>query len=163
KATDSNGTPLVVKILNNSVQSQFTADVRLMRWVARPLDWVDTFGTKTVWAFIEEFSHSIFNELNLEAAARNAVRMSDLSLEDDAEISATIRNEYSGRRILTWEFIDGISVLGILNAIQRGDRAYLKNLKSREYDLHKIARQIYWSALNQIYRDGIFHTDLSPA
>jgi predicted unusual protein kinase regulating ubiquinone biosynthesis (AarF/ABC1/UbiB family) len=163
KATDSNGTPLVVKIQNSLIRSQFTADLRLMRWVARPLDWVGTFGTRTVRAFVEEFSRSIFTELDLQAAARNAVRMSDLSREDDAELSATIRNEYSGRRILTWEFIDGISVLEILNAIQRGDHTYLKNLKNRQYDLRKIARRIYWSALNQIYRDGIFHTDLSPA
>jgi ubiquinone biosynthesis protein len=26
-----------------------------------------------------------------------------------------------------------------------------------------IARRIYWSTLNQIYRDGLFHSDLSPA
>jgi ubiquinone biosynthesis protein len=51
----------------------------------------------------------------------------------------------------------------ILNAIHRGDRKYLQKLQDQQYDLHLIVRRIYWSTLNQIYRDGMFHSDLSPA
>ncbi|WP_205016095.1 AarF/UbiB family protein, partial [Pseudonocardia sp. EV170527-09] len=71
--------------------------------------------------------------------------------------------EYTAKRILTWEFVDGIPVRQILNAIQQDDRQYLARLEGRGYDLRLIARRIYWSTLNQIYRDGLFHSDLSPA
>jgi predicted unusual protein kinase regulating ubiquinone biosynthesis (AarF/ABC1/UbiB family) len=36
-------------------------------------------------------------------------------------------------------------------------------LSGRGYDLSKIACRIYRNALNQIFRDGIYHADISPA
>jgi ubiquinone biosynthesis protein len=89
--------------------------------------------------------------------------MTELSRGDEAESNFTVREEYTAKRILTWEFVDGIPVLQILNAIHRNDWKYLHKLEDQQYDLRLIARRIYWSTLNQIYRDGMFHSDLSPA
>jgi ubiquinone biosynthesis protein len=47
--------------------------------------------------------------------------------------------------------------------VRRPDHPYLESLARRGFDLNSIARTIYWNALNQILRDGVFHGDLSPA
>ena len=156
KATAHDGTPLAVKVQNPSLRPQFESDLRLMRWAAWPMDWIGIFGASSVREFVEDFSRSLLDELDFEAALQNAKRMSDLSRQDGIEIGATIRKRYSSRLVLTWEFIEGISVFKILNESD-------KNGHDKQYDGDKIARRIHWSTLNQIYRDGIFHADLSPA
>jgi ubiquinone biosynthesis protein len=163
QATSVDGVRLAVKIQNPAIRKNYVADIRLMRWLALPLDWVGVFGASSVAAYVDEFARALFSELDLADAARNAIIMSELSKGDEVEINPTIRNEYTANRILTWEFIYGTSVLQILNAIHQGDREYLHKLRDQQYDLRLIARRIYWSTLNQIYRDGLFHSDLSPA
>lgn len=163
RATSVNGVRLAVKIQNQATLRQFAIDIRVIRWLAEPLDWFGAFGANSVAAYVDEFAHALSTELNLADAARNAVVMSELSRGDDAEINLTVRDEYTAKRILTWEFLDGIPVLQILNAIHQNDREYLYRLEDQEYDLRLIAKRIYWSTLNQIYRDGMFHSDLSPA
>jgi predicted unusual protein kinase regulating ubiquinone biosynthesis (AarF/ABC1/UbiB family) len=163
RATSVDGVRLAVKIQNQATLKQYATDIRVMRWLAEPLDWFGAFRANSVAAYIDEFAHALSTELNLADAARNAVVMSELSRGDDAEINLTVRDEYTAKRILTWEFLDGIPVLQILNAIHQNDRKYLYRLEDQEYDLRLIAKRIYWSTLNQIYRDGMFHSDLSPA
>jgi len=163
RATSGDGVRLAVKIQNQATLKQYATDIRVMRWLAEPLDWFGVFRANSVATYIDEFAHALFTEVNLADAARNAVVMSELSRGDDAEINLTVRDEYTAKRILTWEFLDGIPVLQILNAIHQNDRKYLYKLEDQEYDLRLIAKRIYWSTLNQIYRDGMFHSDLSPA
>jgi ubiquinone biosynthesis protein len=163
QATSMDGVQLAVKIQNPAIRKNYVADIRLMRWLAPPLDWLGVFGANSVADYVDEFARALFSELDLADAARNATIMSELSKDDGMEISTTVRNEYTANRILTWEFIRGTSVLQILNAIHQGDHDYLQKLRDRKYNLGLIARRIYWSTLNQIYRDGLFHSDLSPA
>src|SRR6266567_1462576 len=163
QATSRGGVRLAVKIQNPATRRRYTTDIRLMQWLAVPLDWVGAFGANSVAAYVDEFARALFSELDLAEAARNATVMSELSKGDEAEFGFTVRKEYSAKRILSWEFVDGIPVRQILNAIQQDDRQYLEKLKDQRYDLRLVARRIYWSTLNQIYRDGLFHSDLSPA
>ena len=163
RATSADGVRLAVKIQNEATLKTYATDIRVMRWLAEPLDWFGVFGANSVAAYIDEFAHALSTEVNLADAARNAIVMSELSRGDDAEINLTMREEYTAKRILTWEFLDGIPVLQILNAIHQNDRKYLQKLEDQQYDLRLVARRIYWSTLNQIYRDGMFHSDLSPA
>jgi ubiquinone biosynthesis protein len=163
RATSLNGVRLAVKIQNQAIRERYAIDIRLMRWLAVPLDWMGVFGTNLVETYVDEFAHALFSELNLADAARNAIVMSELSRGDEAESGFKIMEEYTAKRILTWEFVDGIPVLQILNAIHQDNRKYLQKLEDQQYDLRLVARRIYWSTLNQVYRDGMFHSDLSPA
>jgi ubiquinone biosynthesis protein len=163
QATSMDGVRLAVKIQNQATRRKYATDIRLMHWLAVPLDWVGVFAANSVAAYVDEFARALFSELDLADAARNANVMSELSRGDEAEINLTVREEYTANRIWTWEFVYGIPVLQILNAIHQEDRNYLQKLEDQQYDLRLIARRIYWSTLNQIYRDGMFHSDLSPA
>src|ERR1700751_1975689 len=163
QATSVDGGQLAVKIQTPPIQKNYVGDILLMRWLAPPLDWLGVFGANSVADYVDEFARALFSELDLADAARNATIMSELSKDDGMEISTTVRNEYTANRILSWEFIRGTSVLQILNAIHQGDHDYLQKLRDQKYNLRLIARRIYWSTLNQIYRDGLFHSDLSPA
>lgn len=163
QATSEDGLRLAVKIQNPAIRNNYAADILLMRWLAPLLDWMGAFKAQPATVYVDEFARALFSELDLSDAARNAKLMLQLSKGDRFEVNPTVRNEYTAKRILTWEFIQGTPVLQILNAIHQGDRAYLQRLTDQKYDLRLIAHRIYWSSLNQIYRDGIFHSDLSSA
>ena len=79
------GVRLAVKIQNPATRERYATDIRLMRWLAVPLDWVGFFGANSVEAYVDEFAHALFSELNLADAARNAIVMSELSRGDEAE------------------------------------------------------------------------------
>jgi ubiquinone biosynthesis protein len=163
RATSRHGVRLVVKIQNQITRRRYAVDIRLMHWLAVPLNWLGVLDVNSVETYVEQFAHALFSELDLADAARNATVMSELSRDDESEFNFTIREEYTANRILTWEFVDGIPVIQILKAIRLGDLHYLQKLEDQQYDLHLIARRIHWSSLNQFYRDGMFHSDLSPA
>lgn len=163
RATTRDGVRLAVKIQDPAIRKVYAADIRLMRSLALLLDWTGASGAKPAAAYVEEFARSLLSEIDLSEAARNATVMSNLAKDDRFEVNLTVRNEYTANRILTWEFVPGIPILQILNAIHQDDRTYLKKLSDQNYDLRLIARRIHWSTLNQIYRDGLFHSDLSPA
>ena len=85
RATSEDGVPLAVKIQNQGTQKRYATDIRVMHWLAVPLDWAGVFGANSVEAYIDEFEHAPFSELNLADAARNATVKSELSRGDDVE------------------------------------------------------------------------------
>src|SRR5215472_6930406 len=113
QATSLDGVQLSVKIQSPAIRKHYVADIRLMRWLAPPLDWLGAFGANSVADYVDEFARALFSELDLADAARNATIMSELSKDDGMEATLTVRSEYTAKRILTWEFIRGTSVLQI--------------------------------------------------
>lgn len=163
KATSTEDRVLAVKVQDPSLQRQFAIDVRFMRTIAAALDALGSFGAASARSFVDEFARNVRQEMDFTATARSAIRMAAFASGDPHEANARIEPAYTRRRVLTSEFIDGVTVLEILRAIRQSDSAYIEVLAARGLNVRTIARHIYRNALNQIFRDGLFHTDLSPA
>jgi predicted unusual protein kinase regulating ubiquinone biosynthesis (AarF/ABC1/UbiB family) len=65
--------------------------------------------------------------------------------------------------VLAWEFIDGVPVASITASAKASPSEFANDPSQPNQDFERIARQIYRNALNQIFRDGIFHADISAA
>ena len=163
KAMSNDNRLLAVKIQDPSLPRQFAIDVRLMRAFAAVLGWLSSLGADSARAFVDEFARNVRLEMDFAATARNASRMAALAAGDPHEEDAQIVPAYTSRRVLTSRFVDGVTVLEILRAMRQSDNPPIAALAARGLDVSTIARHIYWNALNQIFRDGLFHTDLSPA
>lgn len=163
KAMSTDNRLLAVKVQDPSLQRQFAIDVRLMRAVAAVLDWFSSFGAGSARTFVEDFARNVRLEMDFTTTARNAGRMAAFAEGDPHEANALVIPAYTSRRVLTSQFIDGVTVLEILRAIRQSDSSHIERLAGRGLDVRTIARHIYRNALNQIFRDGLLHTDLSPA
>jgi predicted unusual protein kinase regulating ubiquinone biosynthesis (AarF/ABC1/UbiB family) len=158
------GTRVVaIKIQSPFLQKQMQIDLSVMHLIARPLDWFRVFDVNSVRELIDDFSRTVAEEIDFRRTAANSQRMSALAADISWERAAGILPQFCTRLVLVSEFIDGINVLQILKDLQRSPEAAVDALTRDNSNALKIARRIYWIALNQIYRDGIFHVDLSPA
>jgi ubiquinone biosynthesis protein len=163
KAITLAGEHLVVKVQREETSREFRVQSAIMRVLGAFFDAVGAFGTTAFSRAVADFLQQRASELSFAAAATNARKMTSLAEGDPLELNIRICSEYTGQRVLSWEFINGISVGTIIGSTKASAPWQLNDPSEREYDFDRIARQIYRNALNQIFRDGTFHADISAA
>ena len=98
----------------------------------------------------EEFAKAIRLELDYGTEGRNAERFKKNFEGDETIYTPKIYWEFSSRRILTMELIEGIKINN------------LKELDKVGYDRKKIAENVAKAFMKQILIDGFFHADPHP-
>lgn len=145
------GQAVAIKIQRPGIMRIMTRDLEILRDLAalaeRRLAWARQYG---IYRMAEEFSRSLLSELDYTQEGRNAEKIAQ-QLEDNksAHIPA-IYWEYSSSRVLTMEFVEGIT----LNRREA--------LLSQGVDLKDAAERLVDIMLRQIFIDGFFHADPHP-
>ncbi|HZR79585.1 MAG TPA: AarF/UbiB family protein [Candidatus Binatia bacterium] len=162
RAVLPDGTTVAVKVQRPDIRSIVRADLRLMRWLASVLD---TFLLRHTHAreFVREFARWTEEELDYRAEARHAAILRRNAAGDPLEHDAEVIGAYTTSRVLTLEYLPGVAVFDVIEAIRRDDRGFLERLHACGHDPRRIASHIVWNSLNQIYRFGYFHADPHPA
>ncbi|HZB22743.1 MAG TPA: AarF/UbiB family protein, partial [Gaiellaceae bacterium] len=150
RAVLPNGDRVAVKVQRPGAPRQIEADLallyqaaRLTRERVRALDFVD------VRQLVDEFAHSIRQELDYTREGRNAETFRRNFRDADVQIPRVYWN-YTGRRVLTLELLDGIQLADL----------------APEYPLDRrreIALRITEAWMTMIFRHGFFHGDPHPA
>lgn len=99
---------------------------------------------------VEEFSNALRQELDYENEARNAERISLHCKEEPFLVIPEIHWEYSTKKVLTSDYIDGIKI------------SQNKTLDQLGYDRKVIAERFTNIMLKQMLLDGYFHGDPHP-
>ena len=99
---------------------------------------------------VEEFDKAIRLELDYGTEGRNAERFRKNFEDDETIYTPKIYWEFSSKRILTMELIQGIKI----NSIEELDKT--------GYDRKKIAENCAKAFMKQILIDGFFHADPHP-
>lgn len=140
---------VAVKVQHPHIQETIATDIRLMKKVAPYLNNVDTLKSYNIPAIIKVFEKDMRNELNYTIEAMNAVHMKDLLKKDEVYIP-DIYLEASTSRVLTMEFLDGVSLSKVFDA------------PDSDYDKKKIATMGADSYIKQILIYGFYHADPHP-
>src|SRR5205085_2153452 len=74
-----------------------------------------------------------------------------------------VLGEYTTRRVLVVEFLDGVTLLDHLRALSRQDPAHQARLGAMGFDPDSLARNVIDNCLGDVFRFGVFHADLHPA
>lgn len=145
------GQKAAVKILRPGIEKLISVDLRAMRQV---IGWLKIFTNWSQWvdldAIYTEFADTLREELdylkegkNSETIAQNNADFKDLTVPQ-------IYWEYTRRRVLTMEFMEGYKITDYASLESAGlDKAHLA---------HKLL-EIY---IKQILVDGFFHADPHP-
>lgn len=99
---------------------------------------------------VEEFAKSLRNELDYTIEARNAERIAKQFKEDKSVYIPKIHWDFTTRRVLTMEFVEGLR----LNQFEELDK--------HGYDHKQLAEQLVKALFQQILIDGFFHADPHP-
>ena len=152
RATLPNGEEVVVKVQRPDAPRQIESDLallyqaaRIIRERVRSLDFIDAS------ALVDEFSRSIRQELDYRLEARNAETFRRNFAGSDVVRVPRVFGTYSGERVLTLEFLEGIQLADLdLDVTSLEERRELAYRMSQTW-------------MEMIFRHGFFHGDPHPA
>ena len=138
---------VAVKVQHPGIKKMVKSDIRIMRIIANRINnGLDIAKSYNLPGLVDVFEKDIKKELDYKFEAMNAIHLNDL-LKDDEVYVPKVYSEYTTSKVLTMEFLDGVS----LNKV----------LKSTDdtYDKTKIALQGADSFIKQILVHGFYHAD----
>jgi ubiquinone biosynthesis protein len=145
------GEQVAVKIQRPDIQPIVETDLEILDHLAKlmeaKLSWVKNYQIRHM---IYEFSNSLRDELDYNIEGRNGERLAK-QFKDNQDIHIPkIYWQFSTKKVLTMEFIQGIKI------------NQLEQLKERGYNQKVIAERLAESMLHQILIEGFFHGDPHP-
>jgi ubiquinone biosynthesis protein len=151
-ATLPNGRRVAVKVQRPGAARQIESDIvllyqaaRLARERIRALDFIDASQ------LVDEFARSIRKELDYRLEGRNAQLFHRQFAGAEHVRVPKVYSSYSGSRVLTLEWIDGVQLADL-------------DLISMELDERRdLAYRITETWMTMIFRHGFFHADPHPA
>ena len=152
RARLKDGRLVAIKVQRPNIERIVRADLRAIRFVlelvrrlAPSMDAVMDFR-----ALYGEFSRTVYEELNYEREGRNAERFAQLFADDPGIRVPGVVWEYTTRRVLALEWLDGIKVTDIAA------------LDAAKVDRDALAQRITGSYVRQMLQFGFFHADPHP-
>jgi ubiquinone biosynthesis protein len=142
------GEKVAVKIQRPNIRKQIQTDLEILHELTDRASYrlksLKKYQLKNV---VEEFQKAILNELDFVNEGRNADIMAKQFKENKHLIVPKIYWNYTSKKVLTMEHIDGIKINNSNELDERG------------YDKEIIAERFSNAILSQIFEDGFFHAD----
>ena len=143
---------VVIKVQRPNILPTIRTDLEIIHDIAHYADQHTPLGQVYRLAeIVEDFSDTLHNELNYLTEGRNADRLREnFAAETDCLHIPWVYWEYSTRRVLVMEYIEGIKITNIAALDEAG------------YDRNKIANNAARMIIKEVLEDGFFHADPHP-
>jgi len=142
---------VVIKVQRPNILPTIQTDLEIIHDIAHYAEQHTPIGqVYRLVEIVEDFSDTLHNELNYQSEGRNADRLRDNFAEEDCLHIPWVYWEYSTRRVLVMEYIEGIKITNTAALDEAG------------YDRTKIANNAAQMIIKEILEDGFFHADPHP-
>jgi len=146
-----NGRQVAVKVQRPGVDELVETDLEILLDLARLAEKRTQWGRLyQVVDIVLEFSQALRAEMDFAQEGRNAARFHDDFAGNPHVMVPQVIWEYSSRKVLVMEYLEGIKV------------SDLDALRVSGADLTRIAAHMVESLYVQIYKSGFFHADPHP-
>jgi len=157
------GTRVAVKVQRPGIGELLMCDVALMRRVATIVDRTHVLGATRTRDIVDELARWTREELDFTVEAANALEIRANIRDADTEYAPEVHLDYTTRRVLTAERLDGVPLVDIIRELRADRDAARRRLQAAGHDLDEAAAKVVWNFLGQVYATGVFHGDLHPA
>jgi predicted unusual protein kinase regulating ubiquinone biosynthesis (AarF/ABC1/UbiB family) len=146
----SNGKEVAVKVQRPHIDQLVRTDlstIRFVIWIVNrfvKMDFID------LNAFYREFRKTVYEEIDYLTEAKNAAFFREMFVDDPTIAIPGVYDEYSSRRVLVLEWVDGIKI---------NDYAALE---AAGIDRLEVANRTVKAYFRQIFEAGTFHADPHP-
>jgi ubiquinone biosynthesis protein len=146
-----NNEDVVVKVQRPGIQEIIETDLEIMLHLASLMErHLEEFEVQRPTRIVSVFARSIEKEINYLLEATNIERFARLFLEDQTVYVPKVYRQYTTKRVITMEYVEGIKASEIVSLQEGG------------YDLKKIASSGAALIMKQIFVHGFFHADPHP-
>ncbi|MEM1207098.1 MAG: AarF/ABC1/UbiB kinase family protein [Acidobacteriota bacterium] len=157
------GQKLAVKVQRPAAAREFGGDCRILELLAGLIEGLRLERFRFLVGPIREVVEWTRDELDYRREAQFLTAMGRCSESRPHQTVPRVSARLSSRRVLTMEFLDGVSLLDYLRAVDAGDRVTLRRLAGLGFDPEVFAIHVIENFLEQSFVDGVFHADLHPA
>jgi ubiquinone biosynthesis protein len=142
---------VVIKIQRPNIQPTIKTDLEIIQDLARYAEQYTPLGQiYHLVEIAEDFADTLRTELNYQSEARNADRFRASFANEKGIHIPWVYWEYTTRRVLVLEYIEGIKINDIVA------------LDAAGYDRPQIANHAAKMIIKEILEDGFFHADPHP-
>jgi ubiquinone biosynthesis protein len=150
---------VAVKVQRPGIELIFNADIRNLRRLARLADFFKLGGAFVMAEVVDEFDKWTSRELSFTTEANTAERLRLNALP--YEIIPAIYKELSTDKVITMEFIEGLSLAKIIDLNEENGFDAVK-ARLPDLDLGIIGHRLANAVLRQLFVTGFFHGDPHP-
>ena len=151
RATLRNGKEVVFKVQRPNLKNLFIIDLNIMQQIAFILQQNKNWSRGRNWVEIaKECRKVLMKELDFKCEAQFAARFRQQFIDDENVEVPEVIWDFSSEKVLCLSYLEGTKISDI------------KNLKSKNIDLPKIAEIGAISYLKQLVNYGFFHADPHP-
>ncbi len=146
-----NGDKVIVKAIRPGIERTITQDTELLRLIAKVIESISGEGRRLRPAeVVEDYKHTIFDELNLSMEAANASQLKR-NFENSSKLYVPkIYWDYCKPNVMVMERIYGIPVTD------------LTALNAQGTDLKALAERGVEIFFTQVFEHNFFHADMHP-
>lgn len=142
---------IVIKVQRPNILGTIQTDLEIIRDIAKYAEQHTSLGqVYNLIEIAEDFADTLRNELNYQTEGRNADRLRQNFEQEQYLHIPWVYWEYSTRRVLVMEYIEGIKITNVIALDQAG------------YDRHRIADHAARMVIKEFLEDGFFHADPHP-
>ncbi|MBU0910432.1 MAG: AarF/ABC1/UbiB kinase family protein [Proteobacteria bacterium] len=146
-----NNEDVVVKVQRPGIQEIIETDLEIMLHLASLMErHLEEFEVQRPSRIVSVFARSIEKEINYLLEAANIERFARQFLADQTVYIPKVYRQYSTKRVITMEFVDGIKA------------SEVETLQEGGYDLKMLASNGAALIMKQIFLHGFFHADPHP-
>ena len=147
----STGEKVAVKIQRPNIEQLVRTDLSTLKFVIRLITrFINTSEFIDLMAFYNEFKRTTYEEIDYITEASNAKRFKEMFKDDPHIYIPKVYEEYTSRRVLVLEWIDGIKI----NDYAALEAAGISRLE--------VANRTVRAYFYQFFEAGFFHADPHP-
>ncbi len=151
RAVTTDGVVVAVKVQRPGIREVIQVDLEIMNHIAQLMErHVEEFQFFRPVRIVEEFARSIGREVDYLVEAAHMDRFAEQFKGDRSVRITKVNHALTTSRVLTMEFIEGVSP-------KNADE-----LRAGGYDLELLAKRGARALLAQVFDHGFFHADLHP-
>jgi Predicted unusual protein kinase len=144
------GETVAIKVQRPDITAGIALDIYILRGIAGWIKGTFKFIRSNLTGILDEFAGRIFEEMDYTHEGQNAERFARYYSHNEGIYVPKIYWQYTARRVLTMEWIDGIKLTDLEKVRQAG------------FDSKKIIEVGVQCSLQQLLDQGFFHADPHP-
>lgn len=157
------GTKVAVKVRRPNIDRIMKADFVVLRSLT---NWLERFGVFRLGRskpVLDELEQMLGDELDFVLESRQTALFRRETRDVKYVTAPRVFSKLCTTRVMVSEFVSGVSMNEIINAVQKRDQLLLSELEGMGYNLHLISKRLLRLSFWQTFEAAIFHADLHPA